>query len=356
MTNNFKNVTIDLNTIGDKVTTLHAGINLGNMYVKVVGDSDKDIFMSSVKKIEERELRILGASNDKVIKINGEFFLVGESSITAGEIQTRPLKALHVLTVYSLARQAQKDTKKFLTRSGKFRYNLIECNIALGLSLEEFLAKDERTGKYLDEILKDNFHGKSFEVEYKGCKSFYKLNVVSVQAEGYSHYEMNGADYIEKYGEDATLFFLDAGSLSWDMVRVVDGQPRDPKGIRNAGTIKLIQSIANVINDAYVTTEHIEKMLFNGYVKVGKNKYERDDYKNIIDTYAKETIDIMKNKYTDVSIASHNKIIAFGGGAYLIEDVLREEFENSTDVDILPNSVYVNAEAYYTASFLDCEE
>ena len=330
----------------EKITTLHLGANLGNLLTKMVGDVKKDMYMSSVETMLSEGDASLMKNDDHLIKVNGTYYLCGENDVTADDIDRRPIETLHVLTCFGIARQLVSKKSNF-TRTGNFRFNKCDVNIVLGLCIDEYKVKTNI------DMLYDEFDNKTFDIEYMGIKFKAVLNLIDVLPEGFCHYQVN----YEEYANYRSIFLIDCGSKTWDMCKIINGRVRQPDS-KDYGTLDVMKDIIKVITNENPKTKvnltDVELMLRNGSVSVGKQTFNREDFKELIDTKSHTSLTLVNNLYKH-EVESSNLIIGFGGGINLVKDSLHNMFGEMTEIKILENPEYTNAQAYYEASFQDEE-
>lgn len=330
----------------EKITTLHLGANLGNLLTKMVGDVKKDMYMSSVEAMLNESDASLMKNDDHLIKVNGTYYLCAENDVTADDIDRRPIEVLHVLTCLGIARQLVSKKSNF-TRAGNFRFSKCNVNIVLGLCIDEYKVKTNI------DMLYDKFDNKTFDIEYLGINFQAVLNLIDVLPEGFCHYQVNHEDYANY----RNIFLLDCGSKTWDMCRIVNGRVRQPDS-KDYGTIDVMKDIIKVIISenpkTKVNLNDIELMLREGSVSVGKQTFNREDFKNLIDTKSHANLSLV-NSFYEHQVEASNLIIGFGGGINLVKDSLNDMFGEMTEIKILENPEFANAEAYYEASFQDEE-
>lgn len=322
-----------------KLTEYHAGINLGNLFTKAVGErNSKEIFLTSATEISEADALMM-KNDDSVIKVNNKYYIVGESADSADSIERRDKNVLIVSACYAVAKLMTND-KKMLTKIGNFKYKAVDVQTVLGLCIEEYKKQTEKDN------LRELFDNMKFEVSYMGHEFILNYNVIDIMAEGYAHYQMN----YEKYEEHRKVFFLDAGSKTWDMCMIVGGKLRNPLSLENSGTLFLMREIKKAVKPDIINIEDIEIMLREGSVKVGKKEYKREQFIDVINRYADNNLKEANQSY-DNELSQANLLVAFGGGIALVQDKLREFFSNDTDIEILNEPVFANAIAYYEASY-----
>ena len=319
----------------EKITTLHLGANLGNLLTKMVGDVKKDMYMSSVETMLNEGDASLMKNDDHLIKVNGTYYLCGENDVTADDIDRRPIETLHVLTCFGIARQLVSKKSNF-TRAGNFRFSKCNVNIVLGLCIDEYKVKTNI------DMLYDKFNNKIFDIEYLGINFQAVLNLIDVLPEGFCHYQVNHEDYANY----RNIFLLDCGSKTWDMCRIVNGRVRQPDS-KDYGTIDVMKDIIKVIISenpkTKVTLNDIELMLREGSVSVGKQTFNREDFKNLIDTKSHANLSLV-NSFYEHQVEASNLIIGFGGGINLVKDSLDDMFGEMTEIKILENPEFAKIE------------
>lgn len=322
----------------------HAGINLGNLFTKAVGDrSRKEIFLTSANEISKADADMM-KNDDSVIKVNDRYYIVGESADSADRIENRDKNVLTVSACYAVAKLMLGD-KKMLTKTGNFKYKAVNVKSVFGLCIDEYKKIEER------ENLEELFDSKKFEISYLGQEFIINFDVVDIMAEGYAYYQMN----YEKYEGYRRVFFLDVGSKTWDMCMILGGKLRNPISLEDSGTLFLIKDIKKAVKPDQISTEDVELMLRNGSVTVGKRYYKREDFATLIERYADKNIKEANQSY-DNEFAQANLLVAFGGGIDLVKSKLYEFFDKDTNIEILEEPVFANAQAYYESSFQEDEE
>lgn len=329
----------------NKTLTYNAGINLGNLFTKFVGDGNvKEMCLTSAKKISERDA-VLKKSDSNLIKVNGQYYVVGEDANTADKIENRDVEMLKVVAAYSIARMVTSNKKNF-TKTNNFRYKAVDSNIVIGLCINEYKDKE------LVAELKKNFHEMKFDIEYREFKFIVSFDVKNLLAEGYCHYQLNRGLYAKR----RRVAFVDVGSKSWDICIVkkdnVSGELKLDKAfsLMDAGTLFLMRRIKEVITDGPISMEDLELLLRDGYVQVGKREYIIEQFSDVIERYAFEYIREINQEY-DNELALVNEMVVFGGGAELVFDAFESYFGEDTVVTKLEDPAFVNAQAYYDASF-----
>lgn len=326
-----------------KLASYHAGINLGNLFTKAVGERNrKEIFLTSANEISEADALMM-KNDDSVIKVNNKYYIVGENADSADTIERRDKNVLVVSACYSVAKLMIND-KKMLTKTGNFKYKAVDVQAVLGLCIDEYKQQKEKDN------LRELFDDRKFEICYMGHEFILNYNIIDIMAEGYAHYQMN----YEKYDGYRKVFFLDAGSKTWDMCMIVKGKLRNPLSLENSGTLFLMRDIKKAVKPDVINIEDIEIMLREGSVKVGKKEYRKEQFKDIINRYADNNLKEANQSY-DNELSQANLLVAFGGGITLVEDKLREFFDKDTDIEILDEPVFANAIAYYEASYQEEE-
>lgn len=328
-----------------KVLTYNAGINLGNLFTKFVGDGNiKNMCLTSAKKISERDA-VLKKCDSNLIKVNGQYYVVGEDANTADKIENRDVEMLKVVAAYAIARMVTSNKKNF-TKNNNFRFKAIDSQIVIGLCIDEFKDKE------LVAEMKRNFNQMKFNIEYKDSKFMVNFDVKNLLAEGYCHYQLNRDLYVNK----RRVAYVDVGSKTWDICIVkkdnVSGELKLDKAfsLTDAGTLFLMRRIKDVITDGPISMEDLELLLREGYVQVGKREYSLEQFSGVIRDYAFEYMREINQQY-DNELAMVNQMVIFGGGAELVHDAFKEYFGKDTLITKLDDAVYVNAQAYYDASF-----
>lgn len=336
------------NTFNDipsvRVVKYHAGVNLGNLFTKAVGDKKgKTMFLTSAEEIGKAEAE-MSKNDDTIIGVSGKYYIVGDDANSADTIDKRDKEVLTTSACYSIAKMMlADDNKKMLTKSGNFKYKAVDVQLVVGLCIDEYKKQEEK------ENLTKLFDNNIFEINYLGHEFLLKFTVIDVMAEGYCYYQMNYSKY-EKYRR---IFFLDAGSKTWDTFMIINGKVRNPISLEDSGTLYLMRDIKKKIKQdtgKSLNIEDIEVMLRDGEVAVGKETYKKENYIDLISKYADTHLKAANQSY-DNEIRMANAVIVFGGGATLIEDKVKEFFEDDTNVEILDDAVFANAQAYYEASF-----
>lgn len=329
----------------NKTLTYNAGINLGNLFTKFVGDGNiKDMCLTSAKKISERDA-VLKKSDSNLIKVNGQYYVVGEDANTADKIENRDVEMLKIVAAYAIAKMVTSNKKNF-TKTNNFRFKAIDSQIVLGLCIDEFKNKE------LVSELKRNFHEMKFDIEYGEFKFIVSFDVKNLLAEGYCHYQLNRDLYVNK----RRVAYVDIGSKTWDVCIVkkdnVSGELKLDKAfsLTDAGTLFLMRRIKEVITDGPISMEDLELLLREGYVQVGKREYRIEQFNDVIKEYAHEYMREINQEYNN-ELAMVNQMVVFGGGAELVFDAFESYFGEDTIVTKLDDPAYVNAQAYYDASF-----
>lgn len=328
-----------------KNLTFNAGINLGNLFTKFVGDGNiKNMCMTSAKKINERDA-VLKKADSNLIKVNGQYYVVGEDANTADRIENRDTEMLRVVTAYAITKMVT-DNKRNYTKSNNFRFKAIDSKIVLGLCIDEFKNKE------LVRELQLNFDDFKFEVEYKDFSFLINFDVRNILAEGYCHYQLNR----DLYSKRRRVAFVDIGSKTWDICIIkkdnVSSELKLDKAfsLTDAGTLFLMRRIKEAITDGPISMEDLELLLREGYVQVGKREYDIKQFSEIIERYAHEYMREINQEY-DNELAMVNELVVFGGGAELVFNAFENYFGEDTIVTKLDDAAYVNAQAYYDASF-----
>lgn len=329
-----------------KIVTVHAGINLGNRYTKISTDTLKEAYATSITPVAEKD--ILDKDDESLIKVNGEYYYVGEGNSTADKFEHRNYKILRIVSLFGIAKELKRNKRNFTRTSKKFKYETCIAKIGLGLSIEEF--KEESNIN----TLREEFDNKEFEIEYQDVKVKIVFNVIDIQAECYAHYQMSGDTYDKLVDQGyRRIFFIDFGSKTWDMFALIDGKIRKPIGLPNAGTIYMMTKIAKEMsNEAEI--DDVERMLRNGQVMIGTTLFKAEDYKDKVKQFISDNMLRVDDAY-DKELEKYNMIVAFGGGVEFAEDVLVEKFGKDV-IKVLPDAIYANSDAYYDASFSDDEE
>lgn len=329
-----------------KVLEFNAGINLGNLFTKFVGDGNsKGMCMTSAKKINERDA-VLRQADSNLIKVNGEYYTVGDEANTADKIENRDVEMLRVVAVYSIAKMVTDNKKNYTKASCNFRFKAIDSKICLGLCIDEFKNKE------LVNELKLNFNDFKFDVEYKGYNFIVSFDVRNILAEGYCHYQLNR----DLYSKRRRVAFVDIGSKTWDICIIkkdnISGELKLDKAfsLTDAGTLFLMRRIKESITDGAISMEDLELLLREGYVQVGKREYYINDFSDVIETYSNEYIRETNQEY-DNELSMVNELVVFGGGAELVYEAFKNYFGKEILITKLGESAYVNAQAYYEASF-----
>lgn len=328
-----------------KILTYNAGINLGNLFTKFVGDGNvKDMCLTSARKIHERDA-VLKQCDSNLIKVNGQYYVVGEDANTADKIENRDVEMLKVVAAYAIARMVTSNKKNF-TKNNNFRFKAIDSQIVIGLCIDEFKDKE------LVAEMKRNFNQMKFNVEYKDTKFMVNFDVKNLLAEGYCHYQLNRELYLNK----RRVAYIDVGSKTWDICIVkkdnISGELKLDKAfsLTDAGTLFLMRRIKESITDGPISMEDLELLLRESYVQVGKREYRIEQFNDVIKEYAHEYMREINQEYNN-ELAMVNQMVVFGGGAELVFDAFESYFGEDTIVTKLDNAAYVNAQAYYEASF-----
>ena len=111
-----------------------------------------------------------------------------------------------------------------------------------------------------------------------------------------------------------------------------------------------MRRIKESITDGPISMEDLELLLRESYVQVGKREYRIEQFNDVIKEYAHEYMREINQEYNN-ELAMVNQMVVFGGGAELVFDAFESYFGEDTIVTKLDNAAYVNAQAYYEASF-----
>lgn len=329
----------------NKVIEANFGINLGNLLTKTWGADSKheSFYTSAMQVVGELSLEEIQA-DETLITVNGQLYRVGLKNTTSGNFSQRNHDELVIVGVYSIARQLFALNKKNLTGSGNSKYRLCCAKLGLGLSSSDYDIKSNQIK------LLEMFNGKNFVVEYMKAKIVISVEVMNILQEGHCHIRFHSQDY--RYDE---VVLFDLGSRTFDYCRFVLDAIRnrnviaEKESMDNAGTLAIMKKIMKEIGVKKVKLLDVEPLLRGETIYVDGVTYSLDDFKTIVTKSISDTINDLQN-IIDVELGTVKAIVLIGGGAKLMEDVVKELYPGKTV--ILPsNAQYLNAEAYYIASF-----
>ncbi|MCX0403353.1 ParM/StbA family protein [Clostridium perfringens] len=321
----------------DLIVPLNIGINVGNYWTKNRGDNGKSMYRSACSQIDaSKVLNIREQMNEgnqpRVIEVDGKLFRIGTEEAITGDLSIKPVEEFRALMLMAIAKQMHKKAKFK-------KVKLVEVSVCLGLSIKEY--SKEGYKKKLANIITGTHH-----IKYQGLEfiiSVQKKNVY-VTAEGYAHYEANYSDFVGN--DDKGLYLLDIGSQTLDSVHILDGAIHDSDS-QPHGVLRLIEDIQDRMKNQtdFADISLIEKMVREGQVEIDK-EFSMSEFLDLKANYEERVRLYINNKYKKIPIA--NKIVAFGGGANVIDDFLKKSYRN---LEIPEKAEFLNAEAYYILSF-----
>lgn len=327
-----------------KTVDVNIGINLGNLLTKTWGaDNKHELFYTSAVEVTGRLSAEEIQSDDTLIKVNGKLYRVGLTNTTAGSFSQRNHDELTIVGIYAIARQLFSMHKKNLTATGNSKYRLYCAKIGLGLSALDYDILDNQ--KQLLEM----FDGKNFIFEYMKAKSIINVEVMNIVQEGHCHIRFHSADYDYK-----NVVLLDMGSRTLDGCRFEFLQSANRNVITHktsmdgAGTLSIMNKIANVIGRKRVDLLDVEPLLTGESIKVDSDTYHLSDFQDTIVAFIKGKINEMEN-IIDVEFAKAKAIVLIGGGANIMKKAMQDLYPGK-DIIVPENAQYLNAEAYYIAS------
>ena len=314
-----------------KILKMNIGLNLGNQDCKNVSDNIKDSYSSLATYDYKNGMNKEDYKQDpNKILINDITCIVGIGNESYSDFKFRDDDEIKTLACFGVMRMlALKDNCEDI--------DIIELDLCVGLPISEY--KNRENHQKLNNIFKG-----SLKVNYLNSSAEIRFNKLIIVPEGFAYY----AAYKEEkeYDKYRKVLLLDFGSRTIDSVDIINGTALKPTSTPDIGTIHLMDKM----REEGINLENVEidEILKTGSYRVGNIEYHKADYNKIIQRYAKSAHQKITQLYGDLS--SFQKIIIFGGGAYLVGEIFLEYYPGI--VEIVEDPVFANARAYYQLSYL----
>jgi len=271
-------------------------------------------------KMQETEPSALFSKD--IIEYQGKFYSLTTNKFAYQTDKTSDDKAL-ILTFFAIAKEwearlkektADYDFKKhFSGLNGK------EIVLSLGLPPAHFEKQHAAFKKYFEDNLRNGINFK-----YNGKSIMAYLKEVIVLPQDYAGATIMMGDVIK---ENGTVYCIDIGDGTVDMVGLTDGMPdKDTMLSREMGMSKLRgQIIDDVINDYGIT---LDTKTVDGYLKEKKLPLP-DDIKDqvvarIERTALEFTTELINQLHTKVADFRVSPSIFLGGGSFVLKEYIEK--------------------------------
>ncbi|AEA33649.1 ParM/StbA family protein [Hippea maritima] len=261
------------------------------------GSTSYDKFITAIAPAGEVD--DLGIGKKTSFNYNGEEYLVGEKALYKGNVL--PTRANDFLTTYSPL----------------FLYKIIKDNglqpdlVTLSLSISEFKAKSK--------ILK------------QACENFIVNDTVfSFRVKVFPQ----GLGIWKYAGSPENAVILDIGFNTIDVLTVIEGMPIPElsAGYKDMGVCEMASTVSEHIS-ANIVKSYVPEVSVVQVLAAGKFKYKRHEYdiSELIEqkkeTYTKRIFEtISKSSKLQTVLDRIDTFIVAGGGAYFIDDNLKESY------------------------------
>lgn len=260
-------------------------IDLGNYNVKGINSEGKQVnFKSNVSRDYEAY-----PDGFNYINIEGEYTFFEKGNFSKEYIKTKKDYISQLL--YAISKLNEDE-------------EVIETNLALLLPISEM----EHNKKYVDDLKGKEFHF-SVKTNKKGTKKV-KINDVFVVPEGYASYFT-----LENSIKKSNVLILDIGGRTTNVVAMDGGKPQVLNTYK-IGVLDFYLKLKNINADKEYKLEDVEKAIKKGDIKVSKRQL------------ASFTNDIINEVNINVKLTHYDNVIFTGGGAAVIEEVIKESLPN----------------------------
>lgn len=271
-------------------------IDLGNYNIKGINSEGKQVnFKSNVSRDYEAY-----PDGFNYINIDGEYTFFEKGNFSKEYIKTKKDYISQLLYAISKLNE-DKDH--------------IETNLTLLLPISEM----EHNKKYVDDL-----KGKEFAFTVKTSKKSnkkIKIKDVFVVPEGYASYFT-----LDNSIKKNNVLILDVGGRTTNVVAMDNGKPQVLNTYK-IGVLDFYLKLKNINADKEYKLEDIEKAINKGDIKVSKKQL------------AVFTNDIINEISINVNLNHYNYVIFTGGGALVIEEIIKEN---------LPKQCILAKEPLYT--------
>ncbi len=277
-------------------------VDTGYSFIKYAYTDENDKvssskFITAVAPVDSNNLDVGSKSS---VRFNGKDYLVGQKALYAGGVL--PTRADDFLTTY---------TPLFLHKIIA-EHNLSPYLVSLSLSISEFKEKNKQLQKVCEQfVVNDTLY--SFKV--------------AVFPQGFGIWK-----YVDNI-QNAVI--LDIGFNTIDILSVIDGKPSAEfsTGYKNMGVCEIASSISEYISSS-ITKDYVPEITaIRILVAGGKFNLDRKEYNisNFIESkkaaYTKKIFDTITQSSTLKRILNEiDTFIVAGGGAYFIDDELKEKY------------------------------
>ncbi len=289
------------------------GIDHGNGNMKTV----RECFPCGFK-MQETEPSSLFSKD--IVEYQGKFYTLTTNKFAYQTDKTADEKAV-ILTLFAIAKEWEARLKE-KNENYDFKKNFSGLNgkeivLSLGLPPAHFEKQHLAFQKYFEDYFKNGINFK-----YNGKQIMAYLKKVIVLPQDYAGATVLKADVIK---ENSTVFCIDLGDGTVDMVGLTDGMPdKDTMLSREMGMSKLRgQIIDDVINDYGIT---LDTKTVDGYLKTKKLPLPDDLKESVekrIDKTAMEfTTELVNQLHSKVGDFRVFPTIFMGGGSLVLKDYL----------------------------------
>jgi len=266
-------------------------------YLDSGGNVKFNRFITAVAPVD---LNNSGVGSKSSVRFNGKDYLVGSEALYADSVL--PTRSDDFLTAY-----APLFLHKIIAK-----HDLSPQLVSLSLSISEFKEKNKQLQRVCEQfVVNDKLY--SFKV--------------AVFPQGFG---------IWKYVDDIqNAVILDIGFNTIDVLSVLDGKPSAElsTGYKNMGVCEIASSIseyisANITKDYVPEPAAIKILTAGGKFKINRKEYDISDFiESKKAAYTKKIFDTIAQSSTLKRILDEiDTFIVAGGGAYFIDDELKEKY------------------------------
>ena len=265
-------------------------IDLGNYNVKGTNLEGKKVnFKSNISRDYESY-----PDGFNYINIDGEFTYFEKGNFSKEYIKTKKDYIAQLLYAISKLNE-DKD--------------LIETNLTLLLPISEM----EHNKKYVEDL-----KGKEFKYTVKAnrkSEKTLKINDVFIVPEGYASYFT-----LDNQVKKSNVLILDIGGRTTNVVAMDNGKPQVLNTYK-IGVLDFYLRLKNINSDKEYKLEDIEKAIKKGDIKVSRKQL------------ASFANDIINEVNINVNLNHYNHVIWTGGGAVVIQDIIKENLPKQCQIE-----------------------
>ena len=319
-------------------------IDIGNGYVKAVGESGETLHFPTVLK-EKREKTLFTSNSNYQIRINGKEYFIGDIAISKKGVRSwRNDKSMNA------------DTEKYVAlcchvlSSPDAQFQPEQVDLSLGIPYSYYIDQGDAP-----EIV-SNLKNKTFETVFDGNTKNFIIESVTLYPQGVGAYFYNilDIDGTPKKGAKDLIraLVIDIGYRTVDVVAFdnINGGfeliQEDSFSLEESGIINIVNHIVRLLSvEVQLDANEVERWLLagNGIVQyeggdLNIKQFENEAYQELADK-----ISTSVNTKLSSEIKKYKNIFITGGGAKTLYPLLKATYKNA---QLQEEYIYGNAKGY----------